>query len=219
MGKIRGQPKPFWPILIRHINFPLDWIKLTVRCGNTCVGSFFLPTMFPSSVFDDILSMSPTTALTSPAKSILHTPKYTHLPAVVLTTMEPLPTPPYAAPSPPPVLHLLKQVGPNSIYQLLRYWGLPKDSSMYLKGWLAFRNTSLSFLVTDCHRKYKPCVEPTWPCEFCSLTKEMESYGPVRGMQELVNYTCNVHGLFLDMVRFFWYILSFVSDNALRVAI
>jgi hypothetical protein len=201
MGKICGQSKLFWHELINRIIFPYDRIKPMTRCGDTLVGPLFLPTMFSASVFPDSPSKSTSGALNSPTKSILCTPIYRHLPAVLPTTMEPLPTPPYAAPIPPPVLHLLKDVGPHSIYQILRYWGLPKESSMYTKGYAPFRNAALSFLVTNRNNEYKACVDPAWPCEFRSLTREMEGYGE-QGMTELVNYTCEARSLLLDMVSF-----------------
>jgi hypothetical protein len=207
MGKLCGQFKPFWNELISRIIFPYYLIKPSTRCGDTLVGPLFLPTMFPASFFVDSPSKSTSGALDSPSKSILHTPVYQHLPVVLPTTMDPLPTPPYATPIPPPVLHLLNAVRPHSIYQLLRYWGLPKEPAMYTKGYTPFRNATLSFLATNRHAEYKPCVEPTWYCEFRSLTTEMENYGK-RGMNELVKYTCEARTLLLDMVSFFLFASS-----------
>jgi hypothetical protein len=88
----------------------------------------------------------------SPSK-VLRTPKYHHLPPYLPTTNLPLPMPPYALATPPSVTMLRKHVGPHSVYQLLRYFGLPNESGMYTQGYAPFQNACIAFLVANRHRE------------------------------------------------------------------
>jgi hypothetical protein len=93
----------------------------------------------------------------------------------------------------------VKHVGPQAVYQLHRYLGLPSAPALYEKGYAPLRNSNLAFLLSDRHRNFVRCNGEDWTCEFRELATEMEGYG-ADGEQELTKFTCDARGLMLDIV-------------------
>jgi hypothetical protein len=147
--------------------------------------------------------------------SFIRNPQYIHLPKTLPTTIQPLPTPPYATAVPPSVMSLMKRVGPHAVYQLHRYLGLPSAPALYEKGYAPFRNSNLAFLVSNRHREFVPCDTEGWTCEFRDLAHEMEGYG-ANGLQELTKFACDARGLMLDTVGVLTTRFHTLSNNFLE---